>query len=200
MKPRGHVLTALTTFTATALAAVLLLPSGVNAAGSTFVKIQDYKSKSNSGKAKVVANRLQVGDGSGALTVDGTVTAKAPGTTPLVLTCDVNVPTDSFQGCTMAVPAGRRFVVDTVSVIVDVANTSGSPAGWVRTKTNGVDREFYIPLVYQRTYAGGTLLSYVGQQLGITLFPDPGTNMIGFLARSGSGTASGRYTIAGHLE
>jgi hypothetical protein len=200
MRPNGHVVTALATFTATATAAVLLLPTGVNAAGSTFVKIQDFKSKSNSGKASVIGNRLQVGDGSGALTVDGTVTAKPPGTTPLALTCDVSVPADSFQGCTMAVPAGRRLVVDTVSLVMDVANTSGAPGAWVRTKVNGVDREFSIPLVYQRTYGGGTLNTYVAQQPSITLYPDPGTNMLGFVARAGTGTASARYTIVGHLE
>lgn len=206
MKPNGHVLTALTTFTATALAAVLLLPSGVNAAGSTFVKIQDFKSKSNSGKASVVGNRLLVGDGKGDLTVDGkvtvqgSVTASPPKITPLTLECEViGSTTDGGAGCVMNVPAGKRFVVQTVSVVIDV--NAGLTAGfYFQLNTGGTNAQISVPLIFQKRYAGNTRDTFVASSPSMTLYPDVGGSIGANFQRAGTTSFSGGAVLTGYVE
>lgn len=204
------------TIVAVVLAAALAMPVGVDAAGDTYVKIRDYKDKSSGGKASVVGNRLLVGDGSGPVTVDGsvqvagtvgvagpvtvngTVTANPPGTTPLVLECSVGAVGDGGSSCALAVPGGRRFVVETVSVAADVASSGSRPGAFLIVTTGGVDHESSVPLVYQRTY--GVLDAIVSAQPSMTFYPDPGSTMYGGMSRAGNTQADFRFVVTGHLE
>lgn len=118
-EPRGNRFTArqLTVITVAVAAAVIALPVGVYAAATTsIVTIGDPTTPGN--QAHVDASgRLQVGDGSGALTVDGTVRV-APPAKPFVKY-------GNYSG-THVLAGPTTSAIDVTSLAVSTNNSSGS--------------------------------------------------------------------------
>jgi len=92
--------------------ALIAVPVGVRAAGN-LVTIVDPSATTAAGGAKVAGGKLEVGDGSGALTVDGSVRPLAP-TTNWFATEDVP-----------SVP-GRKALVGPTTAPIDVTSISVS--------------------------------------------------------------------------
>jgi hypothetical protein len=105
---------------------VVLLPTGVQAVGQLMSIVDE---DSDADLAQVDAGSLRVGDGSGALTVDGTVQADLPlGTSSLAN----GIPSNSRARITGPIAAGGRFAIGsltlygastTASVVLEVRHT-----------------------------------------------------------------------------
>jgi hypothetical protein len=96
------------------------------------------------------------------------------------------------------VPAGKRLVIEFVSV--DVFNFAGSPVHsvYITTTTAGVTTYHRFVLFGQGLDAFGNGVSAAAQQ--VRLYADPGTTVSGSLTRSGSvGTAEAGFHISGYF-
>ena len=196
------------------------LPVGVLAATGSFVNLRDYSNAGATGYSRVINNRLvteqcdggsapvnsqtcarviagktSVGDGSGPLTVDGTV--QVTPTTPFLARPQGTTDTSFYPSGSVALPAGKRFAIETVSVAVAVP--SGQPVldCWIHVVTGGTRSFLDIPLVKMGTYSG---LDYYTGALNTRLYADVDTS-VGVEAFRGAstGTASVNSDLSGYL-
>jgi hypothetical protein len=97
----------------------------------------------------------------------------------------------------IAVPSGRRLVVETLSVQLDVSPSGSKLEAFVTYTSEGNNVTLFVPLTYAYTDAGTGFDFYVGMQ-AVRLYADPGT----FLTVSGAGpgnTGTLFLTVSGYL-
>ena len=112
------IMTAVTVATVMAL----LMPVGAQAAGQ-LMTIVDANSDA---KAQVDSGKLRVGDGNGAMTVNGTVGTSYSGRTPYADSCHLYADGYVQDECTFdAVPAGKVLVITNISAHINVPVTQG---------------------------------------------------------------------------
>jgi hypothetical protein len=112
----------------------------------------------------------------GALDVGGTVTA-APG-----LPGQPHTDTESGTTPTAMVPAGRHFVVQTVSVATEVAAGSVAPFMDLRYTTGGMVGHLYFPLTLVYTAGGYDVYESTEQ---VSLYVDPGAAVAAIVTSNG---------------
>jgi hypothetical protein len=97
----------------------------------------------------------------------------------------------------VAVPAGRRLVVETLSVQLDVSPSGSKLEAFVTYTSGGNNVTLFVPLTYAYTDAGTGFDFYVGMQ-AVRLYADPDT----VLTVSGAGpgnTGTLFLTVSGYL-
>jgi hypothetical protein len=201
--------------------AVVAAPVGVWAATGSYVNIRDFSNTGSTGYSRVINNRIVteqcdsavatigssacarivagkslVGDGSGALTVDGSV-QESP-STPYVGRPQGS--SDSYYPAgSVSVPAGKRWVIESISIAVQVPSGQPLLEAYVTRVTAGVPSYVYVPMSAQGTYSGNGLTYYTGA-LAYRLYADPGTS-VGVTAFRGTptGTAYIQGELSGYL-
>jgi hypothetical protein len=116
---------------------VLLIPAGVHAAG-TLVSIVDGNGTS---KANVDNGKLRIGDGNGALTVDGRIREFG---TPVHLNYQDALDSDGAIHLLYTVPSGKRLVIETVSLNVNLPGATTVRGAFVSAQ--GSSLRLFIPL------------------------------------------------------
>ena len=125
--------------------AIVAFPVGVFAATGSFVNITDPIKKAE--KARVVKGSLRVGDGQGAMTVDGTLAARqAPPTQPFRLNPNAFATNPVSFVKLGAVPAGRGVALSTVSLTANQGGVTTFGLMWRLSSDNCVsDIQFPVP-------------------------------------------------------
>ena len=124
------------------------------------------------------------------------VAAQAP--TRIVKTCSVQLePGEVNGGCTVTVPAGKRFIIENASV----GGTHPS-SQWIRvsiyTMFAGASFEHVVPAGFQ--ILSGTNTKWSGAMPG-TMFSDPGNVQLHFgRGNDHEGRPWMRMTVSGYLE
>jgi hypothetical protein len=154
----------------------------VNSAGALWTTPVDPTTKS---QAKVVGGKLQVGDTSGAMTVDGVVDA-VPGKprTPYTITlAEEGAPGQNqiLQGA--SVPAGKTFVIQEVTVHIAVIQGQQPGKLLVSCPTGGSANSHYQQFLFQTTSSGYDEFMATNDA---AIYCDPGSTIYGGVARNGS--------------
>jgi hypothetical protein len=185
----------------------------VGAAGGLWSTLIDPTTKS---AAKVTSGKLQVGDGSGALTVDGTVRAgdgsgpltvdgtvdTAPGKPrqPYVMTLASGEETGSLSmNLFGTVPAGKTFVIETVSTEISVPKTQQPGKVLLYCETNGTAASHYQQFLYQQTDSSGSYDEFMSTH-DVHIYCDAGNSMQGVAIRNATTGYWHLYmTLSGYL-
>lgn len=177
----------LTVIVVAVCAAIVLAPVGVFAASKQLVTINDGKHPAR--KATVSKD--------GALKVSGKVDADVSGQVRAV----PGLPGQPFTmsgGSSYTVPAGKHFVVETISA--DLDRTGGSVIeGYLHYKSGGQTAEVYLPGTYTY-YESSTTYYNFALVTGVKLYLDPGSSVY-ITAYGGSGNSVGTLflTLSGYL-
>lgn len=214
---RWHVATVVMALVAVGVS----LPVGVMAATGSVFNLRDYSNTAASGWsrisnnrlvteqcdpattginatscARVLAGKMSVGDGSGPLTVDGSV-QQAP-TTPYAQ--QLSGSSDGFYpSASVTVPAGKRWVIESVSIEVSVPSGQPVLGATLQVVTGGTLTYQHVPMVVQGTYSGNNYTYYSGA-VPMRLYADASTSVTAEAfkgAGSGSGTISAE--VSGYL-
>lgn len=190
-----------TTMVVALMATVVLLPSAVWAVDVfTNVAITDPVSGV---KAKVDHDRrLNVGDGDGPITVDGTVTAQAPAPFRVFQTSQIAADDTISEGCLSTVPAGRRLVVESVSVFVFVPEGQAVLAA-LQLRAPGTDAkvaDYIVPLSSQGAVLGGVISrDRIAGTEALRAYVEPGESLEVVAIRNQDDLAGElRCTVSGH--
>lgn len=201
--------------------ATVLLPTAVMASTGTNVNISDKSTTTESGNAKVrnnklgvavcdtesanltstncarvQAGRLQVG---GAVTVAGSVYARplAPAI-PWVGWCHDKVTSLNYLECVIAVPAGKRLTVETVSFSGSIPTGQQLADVHIRVTTGGLENTYQMLLGHQGDRAGSSF--YAKADTNARLYADGGSAIFAVGIRSEeSGFADLDLRISGFL-
>lgn len=134
-----------------------------------------------------------------------TLAGDGPGKQPFAATIFVNIPNGAYGALdngnvspgtqTVAVPAGKRLVVQTISVYRSGTLAAGSGAQiFINASLNSTYTSYAVPSVI----ANGA--PYVGVAQPMTFVADPGTEVLANAYRTGTtGAESETVTIAGYL-
>lgn len=183
----------------------VLVPTGVNAqkVGSVF-RLQD----ADSGVlAQVDSGEVRVGDGSGALTVDGNV-----GITPKQSTVQIGAHEPyaqsgsvtfqsgaTFNGGTVyTVPNGKRFVLETLSVEAQLPDGQRAEAQFrILGPSAGDIATFHLPLLFELDTGTHDLFAATQEVNG---YGAPGAQLtVSGQRSSATGVGELRYSFTGHL-
>ena len=109
----------------------------------------------------------------------------------------------AFANVNVPVPAGKRLVIEQISVEVSLFGSPGSlPSAAVRATTGGVDASAWVPMTYVGIGDNGANYFAMHQ---VRLYADGGTNAVLSLFKSRdlsnlySGTVAGYISITGYL-
>jgi hypothetical protein len=98
----------------------------------------------------------------------------------------------------IAVPAGKHLVVETLSVQVDVSPPGTKIEAFVTYICAGKTVTLFVPLTYAYTEPGTTFDFYVAMQ-AVRLYVDPGTSIIVTTASPGGNHGTLFVTASGYL-
>lgn len=96
------------------------------------------------------------------------------------------------------VPAGKRLVIEYVTINTDIPINSGAFA-FITTQVGSTTARFYVPTSFQSLFNGGTTAIFEGQQI-TRLYADAGTAVGYEVHRStGAGPAENEISFSGYL-
>jgi hypothetical protein len=98
----------------------------------------------------------------------------------------------------IAVPAGKHLVVETISVQVDVTPPATKIAAFVDYTCGGISVTLFVPLTYTYTDPGTHYDFYVALQ-AVRLYADPGTSLTVKTYSPGGSSGTLFLTVSGYL-
>src|SRR4051812_40882239 len=138
--------------------------------------------------ARVVNGGLKVVDGAGALTVDGAVRDAAPAT-PFTGHCTSSFGGGAVTSCTIALPAGKSMVIETVSLTAatpwgeDIyqSDLELAPAG-----AGQADQTYDMAVPYRGKNGDGTV-AYFATTESLRLYAPAGEPVVAHMGRNANG-------------
>ncbi|MDX6274675.1 MAG: hypothetical protein QOJ92_1885 [Frankiales bacterium] len=200
-------------------ATMVFTPVAVSAATGSFVNITDpttasYKARVNSAgglwgtlvdpvsksQARVIGGRLSVGDTSGPLTVDGAVDAvETKPRQPYVMVLASAETTGTSVNNLGDVPAGKTFVIQTVTAEISVPKGQQPGKLLVYCPTGGTPASHYQQFLYQQTDESGSYDEFMATN-DVHIYCDGGSTIQGVAIRnSGAGYWHLYMTLSGYL-
>ena len=186
---------------------VVSLPVGVYAATGQVVNLQDALNKTATGSGRVINQRLITNScdinstsitGANCTRIAGgrTLTESSPAT-PYAVEINGGTSSGDVASQTATVPAGKTFVVETVSGLVALA--AGTPMYLhVRVVTAGHEVSYNLPLALGGT--SGATIFYNSPLTNARLYGDPGSQLyLEAFRNSTSGPFSFQVQLSGHL-
>ena len=98
----------------------------------------------------------------------------------------------------VAIPAGKRLVIETLCVQVDVTPPGRKLETFVNYTCNGNNISLFVPVTYHYTETGTNFDFFVGMQ-AVRLYPDPGTSMIVSIHSPGGTGGTLFLTVSGQF-
>jgi hypothetical protein len=141
------------------------------------------------------AHKLAVGDGSGPLTVDGSVQTRP--TSPYSNNASASVSNDNYPH--VYIPASTKTLgIQTASIFAAIPSGESVLYALIRVVTKGVSSTFYFHLDYQGTYTNN--YAYYGTMTPMVAYADPGSSVYCEIFRSGySSNANIDCAVSGYL-